>query len=59
MLTALYLLFYSVGRFAIEGIRLDSAYFGPFKGDQLTAAALILLSLILMAYLKLFRYNRD
>ncbi|MDB4940069.1 MAG: prolipoprotein diacylglyceryl transferase [Candidatus Doudnabacteria bacterium] len=58
VLTALYIIFYSIARFAIEGIRLDSAYFGPFKGDQVTAVLLILLSLGLMVYLKRFRYNR-
>ncbi|GAC1572251.1 MAG: prolipoprotein diacylglyceryl transferase [Candidatus Doudnabacteria bacterium] len=56
-LTALYLFLYSIARFAIEDIRLDSAYFGPFKGDQLTAAVLILTSAIVMVYLYKFRYN--
>ncbi len=58
-LTALYILLYSIGRFVIEGVRLDSAYFGPFKGDQLTAVILILLSLGLMAYLRFLRYNKS
>jgi phosphatidylglycerol:prolipoprotein diacylglycerol transferase len=59
MLTALYILFYSTARFVIEAIRLDSAYFGPFKGDQVTALGLILLSVLLMAYLRRFRYNNS
>lgn len=58
MLAAWYLLLYSTARLAIEGIRLDSAYFGPFKGDQLTAGAIILLSIGLMVYLRHFRYNK-
>lgn len=46
-LTGWYLLLYSFGRFFIEAIRLDSAYFGSIgtihiRGDQLTALALIL-----------------
>lgn len=45
LVTAAYLLLYSTGRFFIEGLRLDSAYFGNFKGDQITAVLLILVSL--------------
>jgi len=41
-LTGLYLILYSIGRFFIEAIRLDSAYILGFRGDQLTAVALIL-----------------
>jgi phosphatidylglycerol:prolipoprotein diacylglycerol transferase len=58
MLFSFYLLFYSIARFVIEGVRLDSAYFGPFRGDQVTALVLILLSLSLMVYLRGFRYNK-
>lgn len=48
--TALYLFFYSLGRFVIEGIRLDSAYFGPFRGDQLTALCLMVAALGIISY---------
>lgn len=37
-----YLILYSIGRYFIEGIRLDSAFFGPFRGDQITAIVLII-----------------
>lgn len=48
MIAGVYLLAYSLGRFFIESIRVDSAFFGHFRGDQLTAAFIILLSLAIM-----------
>ncbi len=48
VLTAAYLLFYSIGRYFIEGLRLDSAFFGNFRGDQITAVLLMIAALIIM-----------
>jgi len=48
LLTGSYFVLYSIGRFFIEGIRLDSAFFGPFRGDQLTAVLLIILGLVII-----------
>lgn len=45
LLTGTYFMLYSYGRFVIEGIRLDSAYFGSLRGDQITALLLIILGL--------------
>lgn len=46
----LYLVLYSIGRFFIEGIRLDSAYFGFLRGDQITALCLIIAGLAIIRY---------
>ncbi len=41
ILTGAYLILYSIGRFFIESIRLDSAFIGIFRVDQLVALLLI------------------
>ncbi|MBS4540096.1 prolipoprotein diacylglyceryl transferase [Clostridium sp. D2Q-11] len=41
----LYLAFYSVGRFFIEGLRTDSLMYGPFRVAQLISIGLIVVSL--------------
>ena len=43
--TALYTIWYSVGRFFIEGIRTDSEWIGPFRAAQVFSLVLILLGL--------------
>jgi phosphatidylglycerol---prolipoprotein diacylglyceryl transferase len=45
MLTAIYLGGYGLGRFFIEGLRLDSGYVGMFKVNQLVSVLLIIVSL--------------
>lgn len=45
-----YLIFYSVGRYAIEEIRVDSAMLSGFKTPQLVALATILFALVMIAY---------
>ncbi|MBI4050828.1 MAG: prolipoprotein diacylglyceryl transferase [Candidatus Doudnabacteria bacterium] len=37
-----YLIFYSIGRFFIESIRLDSSFVGQFRADQIVALILIM-----------------
>lgn len=44
-----YLIFYSVGRYAIEEIRVDSAMVSGFKTPQLFAIATILFALVMVA----------
>ncbi len=41
VLTGAYLVLYSIGRFFIEQVRLDSAYLGTFRVDQIVALLLI------------------
>jgi phosphatidylglycerol:prolipoprotein diacylglycerol transferase len=43
-LTLCYLALYSMGRYFIEGLRIDSLMFGPFRAAQLMSAALLLAS---------------
>lgn len=43
-----YLLWYSVGRFIVEGFRMDSFWVGPFRLEQLLSIGLIIFSLIMM-----------
>lgn len=45
VLTGLYLLLYSIGRFFIESIRLDSAFVFGMRSNQIVALLLILLAL--------------
>lgn len=57
-----YVLFYSVGRFFIEGLRTDSLYFGPLRQAQLLSLVLIIGAitfLLIRRYMKLVdrRYN--
>ncbi|GAV22417.1 prolipoprotein diacylglyceryl transferase [Carboxydothermus pertinax] len=46
-----YLLWYSVGRFIIEGFRMDSFWVGPFRLEQLLSVLLIIFSLWFMRVL--------
>lgn len=41
-----YLIFYGIARFVIEGLRMDSLYWGPFRVSQLLSAFLVVLALI-------------
>lgn len=43
---ALYLVLYSFGRLVIEGLRMDSLYWGPFRVSQLLSGILILFGII-------------
>lgn len=46
-LTALYLMYYSVGRFFIESLRTDSLMFGAFKVAQLVSVVLFIIGLFM------------
>lgn len=46
-LTALYLMYYSVGRFFIEALRTDSLMLGAFKVAQLVSVALFIIGLFM------------
>lgn len=49
---SLYLVFYGVGRFMIEGLRTDSLWLGPFRVSQLLSA------LFVAVFVPLFIYRR-
>ena len=50
-LTAIYLMYYSVGRFFIESLRTDSLMLGAFKVAQLISVALFIIGLIMFMIL--------
>lgn len=45
-----YLIFYGIGRFMIESIRLDSFYINNFRVDQITSLLIILLGIGIIIY---------
>ncbi|HHX77269.1 MAG TPA: prolipoprotein diacylglyceryl transferase [Firmicutes bacterium] len=47
-----YFIFYSIGRFFIEGLRTDSLYVGPFRTAQVVSAFFVIAGLILLWYRK-------
>jgi len=49
---ALYMIFYSIGRFFIERLRLDSLYMGSLRTAQVISVVLIILGVLLFAYLR-------
>lgn len=49
-LTYIYFIVYSLGRFAIEGLRLDSLYLGPLRAAQVVSVLLFLLGLSLLLW---------
>lgn len=54
---SLYLILYSIGRFCIEGLRLDSLMAGGLRAAQLASIIMILAGILLMVYSKLFNHN--
>ncbi|OKH25656.1 prolipoprotein diacylglyceryl transferase [Hydrococcus rivularis NIES-593] len=50
-----YFVAYSIGRFWIEGLRIDSLMFGPLKMAQMVSLTLILLSSIALVWVYWFR----
>lgn len=51
LLLFMYLIWYSIGRFLIEGLRTDSLYLGVFRVSQLVSLALILIGIIGIIYI--------
>lgn len=47
-LTGLYLMWYSLGRFFIEGLRTDSLMFGGFRVAQVTSVVLFVIGLVII-----------
>ncbi len=53
-IVAYYFIFYSIGRFFIEGLRLDSLYWGELRSAQVISVLLILAGICLIFVLKKF-----
>lgn len=49
--TSLYLIFYGIIRFFVEGLRTDSLYWGPMRVAQLISIVFILLGIVLLVYM--------
>lgn len=49
-LTGFYFVWYSVGRFIIEGMRTDSLMFGPFRMAQIVSIILFLVGIFIIIY---------
>jgi phosphatidylglycerol:prolipoprotein diacylglycerol transferase len=58
-LSLCYLGLYSLGRFFVEGLRIDSLMLGPLRAAQVVSLALIAASLFGLAWLLLLRRRRD
>lgn len=54
----LYLIFYSIGRFFIEGLRTDSLMIGPFRTAQLISLFMIIGGYVSIQYLKKIKANQ-
>lgn len=54
---ALYMILYSIVRFFIEGLRLDSLYWGDFRAAQITSVILIVLGVILFVLVR--KYGKE
>lgn len=53
----MYVAWYGLGRFWIEGLRTDSLMIGPFRVSQLLAALLVLASVTILVWLHKIKYN--
>lgn len=51
-LTGVYLMWYSVGRFFIEGMRTDSLMLGSFRVAQLVSAVLLIVGILMLIFCK-------
>lgn len=50
IIASLYLILYGIGRFWVEGLRMDSLYLGPFRVSQLVSVIFILCGLAYIIY---------
>lgn len=63
-LTSIYMMWYGIGRFIIEGLRTDSLMLGDFKMAQIVSVVMFLLGLALFVFMLTksrfeYRYNDD
>ena len=56
--TALYFIWYGIGRLFIEGMRTDSLYMGPFRISQIVSAILIILGIVTIVYQRRYKYPK-
>lgn len=56
--TALYLIWYGIGRMIIEGMRTDSLYLGPVRVSQILSGLLVLVGIGVIVYLRRYKYPK-
>lgn len=56
--TALYMIWYGIGRLFIEGMRTDSLYLGPFRISQIVSVILIGLGIAGIVYLRRYHFPK-
>ena len=54
-----YVAWYGLGRTLIEGLRMDSLYWGPFRVSQLLAAVTCLVAVVILLLMNLKKQNRE
>ena len=54
-----YVAWYGLGRALIEGLRMDSLYWGPFRASQLLAAVTCLAAVIVLLLMNLKKHDRN
>ena len=54
-----YVAWYGLGRAMIEGLRMDSLYWGPFRASQLLAAVSCVVAVMILVLMCLKRHNRE
>ena len=54
--TALYFIWYGIGRLFIEGMRTDRLYMGPFRISQIVSVILIILGIVTIVYQRRYKY---
>ena len=54
-----YVAWYGLGRALIEGLRMDSLYWGPFRVSQLVAAASCVVAVVILMLMNLRKHDRS
>ncbi len=56
-LFCVYMIWYGIGRFWIEGLRTDSLYLGVFRVSQIVASLSVVLGIAIIAYKRFYKRN--
>ena len=54
-----YVAWYGLGRALIEGLRMDSLYWGPFRVSQLVAAVSCVIAVVILMLMNLRKHSKD
>jgi len=56
--TSIYLIWYGIGRFIIEGMRTDSLMFGNLRMAQIVSISMIVIGIIMFMFLNFSKFNK-